>query len=326
MLTAPLLAFTVTVAVEPLVITALTRRGILDVPVGRSNHVAPTPRGGGIALVAGMLAGVVGSGETLAMLLFASVVIAAGVGLVEDVRGLSILSRLIGLALAAAVAALALITAGGSGVVLGMAVSLTLPWTLAVVNAVNFMDGIDGISAVTAIVGGGAYAVLGSQVDSATLQAMGLIVAAAGLGFAPYNVPRARVFLGDVGSYGLGAALSAISLLALVEGVPVVAATAPLAVYLADTGTTLLRRARAGEPWHLPHKQHVYQRLVALGLSHAKVSGFAGVTIAGCAGLGAISLLGAGIEISLAAAAAVLVVLAGYLASPRLWATKIGAL
>lgn len=89
---------------------------------------------------------------------------------------------------------------------------IAIPWTLVVVNAVNFMDGINGISAATAIVGGGAYGLFGQAAGIEALTILGTVVAAAGLGFAPYNLPRARVFLGDVGSYGIGAAFAAMSL------------------------------------------------------------------------------------------------------------------
>jgi UDP-N-acetylmuramyl pentapeptide phosphotransferase/UDP-N-acetylglucosamine-1-phosphate transferase len=110
---------------------------------------------------------------------------------------------------------------------------------VAVVNAVNFMDGINGISAVTGAVAGAAFAWLGAELDDRTLLVLGAAVAGASLAFLPWNAPRARVFLGDVGSYGLGAALAAGVCLALAAGSTPEAAVGPLALYLADTGTVL---------------------------------------------------------------------------------------
>jgi UDP-GlcNAc:undecaprenyl-phosphate/decaprenyl-phosphate GlcNAc-1-phosphate transferase len=123
--------------------------------------------------------------------------------------------------------------------------------------------------------------------------------------------------LGDVGSYGLGAAFAAMSLLAVTEGLRPEAAVAPLALYLADTGVTIARRVYAGEPWHLPHKRHVYQRLVALGLPHLTVSTMVAVLTAACGGLGVITLVGSN-PVRLTADVGILAVLAGYLALPRL--------
>jgi UDP-GlcNAc:undecaprenyl-phosphate/decaprenyl-phosphate GlcNAc-1-phosphate transferase len=324
-LAAAMIALGVTVVLESVVIRELTRRSILDLPVDRSSHTVPTPRGGGIAVMAGVLVGVLVTGDPLAVGLLAGILGAAAVGLLEDVHGAGVSTRLLLTTVAALALVVGLVFTGlPAGLTGGLIAALALPWTLAVVNAVNFMDGINGITAVTTVVVGASYAWLGGVSDHRSLTVLGLVVAAAGLGFAPYNAPRARVFLGDVGSYGLGAAFAAMSLLAVAGGLPLVAAVAPLAVYLADTGTTLLRRVRAGEPWRLPHKRHVYQRLVALGLPHTGVSAAVGVLTAGCAALGAVSRSGSSAT-SVGAGVALLGLLAAYLAAPRLVAARVAA-
>lgn len=313
-----ILAFAVVLALEPVTIRMLTRRAVFDVPSERSNHTVSTPRGGGVAVMVAVTAGVLVTGDAVAVSLLAGVLVAASVGALEDLRGLPIGPRL----LFTTVAALALLAAlaleglppGLRGV---LVVAIALPWTLALVNAVNFMDGINGISAATAIVGGGAYGLLGHVVGIEALTILGTVVAAAGLGFAPFNVPKARVFLGDVGSYGLGAAFAAMSLLAVSEGLPLEAAIGPLALYLADTGTTIVRRIRAGEQWYLPHKRHAYQQLVALGLPHVAVSLTVAMLTAICAALGAVSL-SESVPARAAADAVLLTVLGIYLAAPRL--------
>lgn len=317
MLAAVVTGFVVTVALEPVVISRLLKRSMVDVPGERSSHLVPTPRGGGLAVVAGIAGGVLVAREGTAAFLLPAVLIAASTGAVEDVRGLSIRARL----LLTAAAALALVAglvnqldvSSGDVVVLALAV----PWTLAVVNAVNFMDGINGISVATGVIAGGAYALFGLIADNDALTVLGAATAAAAAGFAPYNMPRARVFLGDVGSYGLGAALAALSVLAVLEGLPVEAAVAPLLIYLADTGWTLLRRLRAGEPLHLPHKRHIYQRLVAAGWPHLTVTAVVAVLTLACACLGAVSLY-AGPVVRLVALAALGAVVAVYLTLPRL--------
>lgn len=322
MLTPALLAFAVALALQPVLIRFLTRRALFDVPTDRSNHTVPTPRGGGIALMLGVVVGVIVAGEVVAISLLAGVLVAAGVGTLEDLRGVRIGLRLLltTIAALAILAALALqgLPTGLAGVLVAV---IAVPWTLAVVNAVNFMDGINGISAATAIVGGVAYALVGQAVEIPALTILGMVVAAAGLAFAPFNVPHARVFLGDVGSYGLGAAFAAMSLLAVSEGIPVEAAVAPVLLYLVDTGTTIVRRIRAGEQWYMPHKRHTYQRLVALGRSHVAVSAAVAILTAVCAALGAVSLSGS-VPARAAADAGLLMVLGIYLAAPRLLGAK----
>ncbi len=316
-ITAAVITFAGASFLQPLVINQLTRKSLLDAPSDRSSHTVPTPRGGGIAVMVGIVIGVLVASEKVAISLLAGVVFAAGVGMLEDLRGVRIGPRLLltTIAAIALLAALALqgLQPGFGGVVV---VVIAVPWTLSVVNAVNFMDGINGISAATAVVGGSAYSLFGWVADTPALTIWGLVVAAGGLAFAPFNVPRARVFLGDVGSYGLGAAFAAMSLLAVSQGLTFEAAIAPVALYLADTSTTIVRRIQAGERWYLPHKRHTYQRLVALGLSHVRVSAAVAMLTAVCAALGAVSLSGSALARA-AADVGVLFVLGGYLFSPR---------
>jgi len=134
------------------------------------------------------------------------------------------------------------------------------------------MDGINGISAMYAIVAGIAYAVVGVRYDLVVLTTVGAVIAVAALTFLPWNAGRARIFLGDVGSYGLGAGLGALAAYGALHNVPIEVLLAPLAVYLADTGWTLLRRVSRGEAWYRPHRTHAYQRLTNVGWSHRRVA------------------------------------------------------
>ncbi|MCA1721074.1 MAG: hypothetical protein LC779_08290 [Actinobacteria bacterium] len=167
------------------------------------------------------------------------------------------------------------------------------------------------------MVGGVTYALLGQHSGDAALTVVGASVAAASIAFAPWNVPTARVFLGDVGSYGLGAALAACAVLALTVRLPVEAAVAPLALYLADTGWTLLSRLLRKERWREPHRLHAYQRLIDTGLSHVAVSALVLLLTSALAVLGAVSLTG-GLAARAAALAGATVLAGIYLVSPRL--------
>jgi len=130
---------------------------------------------------------------------------------------------------------------------------------------------------------------------------------------------RARVFLGDVGSYALGAALALLAAWAVIRGIPPEAALGPLALYLADTAWTLQRRIRAGENWLEAHRTHTYQRLCDVGWSHQRVTLGTGAATAVLSLLGAVSLtphLGLRVAADLTAVG----LLAAYLRSPALLA------
>jgi UDP-GlcNAc:undecaprenyl-phosphate GlcNAc-1-phosphate transferase len=322
LLLVPLVAGVATSAVMPSVLRLLRARSILDHPTYRSSHRVPVLRGGGIAVVVGLVAGLLVATPPLrfcAGLLTAALAFGL-IGLTEDLFGIPPLRRFLLQSVAGSVVAVLL---AASGVTPLLLVSLVGLWIVSYTNAFNFMDGIDGISAAQALVAGISYAGLGAWAHKYIVIVGGLSAAGAAAGFAPWNVPVARVFLGDVGSYALGAFLATLGVLALRSGATVEAAAAPVAVYLADTGTTLLRRMRSGKAWYLPHRTHIYQRLTDLGWSHQHTAALVGAIAACCTGLGLATLNAAAVSRALADGA-LAVLLVGYLALPRL-ATRVPA-
>ncbi len=317
MLLAAVLAAGICTALLPLLVPALQRRAVLDHPGDRSSHTVPTPRGGGLAVATALCAAalVVEPGASTAIFAGA-VLLTAGIGLLEDLRGVPIAQRLAVHLIAGTLLATLLID-GLSPVAAVLVVLAVAVAAAAVVNAVNFMDGINGISAATGLAAGTAYAVTGAVLNDRPLAVVGAAVAAACVAFAPWNVPRARVFLGDVGSYGLGAALAGCAVLAVRAGAPPEAVVAPLTLYLGDTGTVILGRLRRRESLGQPHRLHAYQRLTDTGLSHPTVSGIVlGVTALLCV-LGLVSLTGPAPALRVAAGAAATAVLTAYLLLPR---------
>ncbi len=314
------IALAVTCATAPVVLAMLRRGQVLDHPSERSSHSTPVPRGGGVAPALGALVALTAAPSLQATQRWTLALTAAAfglVGLLEDVFGISALLRL-GVQFAAAGFAGVVLLDDVTGstlwrLVFGAAVVF---WLVAFVNAYNFMDGINGISVAQAVGAGATWLLVGTHADSPALTVGGAIVAAAALGFAPYNVPRARMFLGDVGSYFIGAWLAAVAVLGLRDGVPFEAVLAPLALYVADTGATLLRRALRGERWYLPHRDHAYQRLADAGWSHVQRSAFVAVCIVACGALGAVSL-GDLLPARVGADMAIVGVIGGYLCSPR---------
>lgn len=305
----------------PVVLRVLRRRRMIDVPNMRSSHVDPTPRGGGSALalpivVAALLSR--GMWPVRLGLLIAAVPMAL-LGLIEDARGIPIGRRFGGQILIGVLAVPFLLQGAHlTSVDSALAAVLGVVWLVAFVNAFNFMDGINGVAGAEVIVAGATYAWLGRGRFPVLVDG-GLIAAGAAVGFLPFNFPRARMFLGDVGSYLLGAWLAVLAALALRYRLGAVAAAAPLALYLGDTGITLLRRIVKGEQWRQPHRTHVYQRLVAAGWSHTTVTLVIAVVSAACSFLG-VAARGRPFSVQAGLGAAIVALVLGYVGLP--WLTR----
>jgi UDP-N-acetylmuramyl pentapeptide phosphotransferase/UDP-N-acetylglucosamine-1-phosphate transferase len=259
-----------------LLLPALRRHAVAK-PNARSSHVEPTPQGGGIAVVVATaivaLAAVTltsppGERAQLAWVLGAAALIAA-VGAVDDMRAMPVLPRLLLQALAVAMVIAALPAE--------LRVVPSLPWwierallalaALWFVNLVNFMDGIDWMTvAETVPIAGGIVAVgwLGALPSAGAVGALALLGAM--LGFAPFNRPVARLFLGDVGSLPIGLVLAWLLILLAGSGHVAAALLLPL-YYLADATLTLARRLLAGERVWQAHRTHFYQRATDGGFS-----------------------------------------------------------
>jgi UDP-GlcNAc:undecaprenyl-phosphate GlcNAc-1-phosphate transferase len=184
------------------------------------------------------------------------------------------------------------------------------------INVANFMDGLNGISGFHGVIAGLTFAAAGWLAGLPWLLTMGLVLAAGFAGFLPWNLRRRGAFLGDVGSYLLGGATAMTSFAALLAGVPVLATIGPMIIYFGDVGVTLVRRVRTGHKWDEPHKEHVYQRLNQLGLSHVAASGTTAVFSLAASVLGLASFFVAPIWwLALLALGLVLVVV--YMSLPR---------
>ncbi|WP_162915181.1 glycosyl transferase [Desertibaculum subflavum] len=256
----------------------LERRAVLDRPNPRSSHAAPVPRGAGLVVVPVAVAAWValnrGAGPdvvaaSLALLL-------AAISWLDDLRGLGVVLRLtVQVAVVGSALALlppdALVFQGALPLPADRAASFVL-W-LWFINLYNFMDGIDGLSGVaTTTVGAGAALALaiGGRGDGLVFEA--LVLAAVAIGFLAWNRPPARIFLGDVGSIGLGFLVGWVLLRLAIDGFWAAALLLPL-YHLGDATLTLaLRLARGDRVW-IAGRAHFYQRgAVALG-GHAPVLG-----------------------------------------------------
>ena len=262
------------------------RHELLDVPNQRSSHETPTPRGGGLAIVIGVvvawtvaaLSGVAAA-ETVFVLSSAGLIVAV-VGLVDDRAHVAARWRLLVHLVAACIVTLwsgglgdlqlpgQVIELGWGGAVLAL---LGIVW---MTNLFNFMDGIDGIAGVeSSSVAFGVAGLLwlsGHPGEAALLS----IVGAASLGFLAWNWPPAKIFMGDVGSSFLGFVLGAAAIATHAQGsLDIWAWLVVLGVFVVDATLTLARRIIRGERFYEAHRSHAYQHAARRLESHGAVTG-----------------------------------------------------
>ncbi|HEX7003929.1 MAG TPA: glycosyltransferase family 4 protein [Trueperaceae bacterium] len=259
-------------------------RRILDVPNGRSLHQAAVPRGGGLGFVTTILISLplmwffFPADSPLWLALLGSLPIAV-TGWLDDRFSLPASRRFLVHSLVAAWAVWML--GGLEGVRLGTieldlgAFGYPLAWLLVVwlINLYNFMDGIDGLAAGQAVLVGAVGALLASAGGNVGLAWFAALVAASCAGFLQWNLPPARIFMGDAGSGFLGYVFAVVALYSEASGgPPLLVWLLLLGVFVVDSTATLIQRWLAGERWYEAHRSHAYQRAVQLGFSHRFVT------------------------------------------------------
>ena len=262
------------------------QRQLLDVPNARSSHAVPTPRGGGVAIAAAVLAALPVLG-TLGALPWREVAAFGGaglavalVGVVDDHASVAARWRLLGHFFAAAwmlvlLGGLPPLLVFGRTLDLGLLghvlAALYIVW---MINLTNFMDGIDGIAAVETIsiaaAGAGLYLVARAP---AAPWPVAIVLAAATCGFLLWNWPPAKIFMGDAGSGFLGVMLAALSIQAAWLGPRLFWGWVILAgVFVVDATVTLLRRLARGERVYEAHRSHAYQHAAARRRAHKPIT------------------------------------------------------
>jgi UDP-N-acetylmuramyl pentapeptide phosphotransferase/UDP-N-acetylglucosamine-1-phosphate transferase len=244
--------------------SGLAARLAVDSPNARSLHSNPTPRGGGLFFLPWSIAGAFWMGGKPQIL---GMAVALGVlSLSDDRKGLPIHWRLTGHLAAALVAASAI----HPGSILGwFIVVLGIAW---MTNLYNFMDGSDGLAGGMAVIGFGCYAIAAWMAGDHQLSLVCWCLVAGTLAFLVFNVPPAKVFMGDVGSVPLGFLAAAIGFFGWREGIwPVWFPPLVFSFFIIDATATLLRRAVRGERVWEAHREHSYQRLIRSGWSHRRL-------------------------------------------------------
>lgn len=259
------------------------RIGMVDVPNARSSHTWPRPRGGGGAIVLVVLLSLVWTtGKQhlplkagLAWMLGA-LIIAAG-GLIDDLRGLSVRARMALQLIAAALllsasagsSTLPLLTSWALGPLAWILGTVMILWSI---NLFNFMDGIDGIAAAQGLFVTASAALLIQLAGGEPPIALLALAGACGA-FLLWNMPPAKIFMGDVGSAFIGFCLGALAFLPLGErGVTIWSWIVLNSLFFSDATVTLLTRLSRGQRPYEAHRSHVYQRLARRWGSHGAVT------------------------------------------------------
>lgn len=249
-------------------------------PNARSSHSVPTPQGGGAAVIAATIASVVisvslfgATADPTLLTIFAATILLACVGAYDDLRTMPVLPRLLLQAIAVGIVLAALPEGFRLVSVLPVWIEriLLLIGGLWFVNLVNFMDGLDWITVAEVFPVAAALALFGfyGQLPlDATLAALALCGAM--IGFAPFNRPVAKLFLGDVGSLPIGLLVGWCLLQLAGSGHLAAALLLPL-YYLADATITLLKRLARGEAIWIAHRSHFYQQATGNGFSVMQV-------------------------------------------------------
>lgn len=258
------------------------RRYALARPNARSSHTLPTAQGGGIAVVLSTLSCVAvalsyfGLSLTPSLLALTLATLAlAFLGAIDDIRPLPPMPRLLAQAVAMAFVLFALPASLRiiPDLPLWLERAFVLIGGLWFINLVNFMDGLDWMTVAEILPITMALAAFGLWGKLPTdISIVAAALAGAMIGFAPFNKPVARLFLGDVGSLPIGL-LTGWCLLNLAGQQHLTAAILLPLYYLADATLTLLRRARNGEAFWLAHRSHFYQRATTNGFTVKQVVG-----------------------------------------------------
>lgn len=280
------------------------RSGIMDSPNERSSHSRATPRGGGVGIVLPMLLALTAmllsssyDRRTVTVFMFV-VILLAIVGWLDDRYELHFLVRIVaqivaGIVVLSVIGSFEYLKIAGNTISLDfLAPVLTLLWFLWMTNLYNFMDGIDGIAAGQGAIAGCALGIWFTIHDDYVMALFSYVIMAASLGFLVWNWSPARIFMGDVGSSTLGGVFAVMALVAYkTHQIPFGAFLLLFGVFLADATVTLIKRILQGKAFWQAHREHLYQRAVIAGWSHAQVTTIAIITSVVMAILGTLEML-----------------------------------
>jgi UDP-GlcNAc:undecaprenyl-phosphate GlcNAc-1-phosphate transferase len=286
-------AFAITTGLTPAIRHVALRRGLVDARSGRKVHSRPIPRIGGVAIVIGFYApllGLVVAHTSMGGLLYTDPLVVAGLfgggvaiallGLWDDLRGLSARTKFVAqCAVGVAMYALgfqvrAVANPFGPAIDLGVvALPFTVIWIVGVMNALNLIDGLDGLASGVAFFAVATNFLVAFNRSEATMALLMVALAGAILGFLLFNFNPASIFMGDTGSMFLGFVLATSSVVTSQKGATAVAMLVPilaLGLPIMDTLLAMVRRFVTGRSLFSADDEHIHHQLIRLGYTHRR--------------------------------------------------------
>jgi UDP-GlcNAc:undecaprenyl-phosphate GlcNAc-1-phosphate transferase len=272
----------VVLALTPAAARLARRVGAVDEPSGRRIHLQPTPRLGGLALLAGFLAPVmlflpVDTGSRAIVL---GALLIALIGAVDDIWSLSPAVKLLGQLACAALPAAAGVTIDhvtlpflGVGDLGPAQYPLTMLWFVALVNMINFTDGMDGLAAGVSGLGATTFAIIAASLGRADPAIMAAALAGACAAFLVFNFHPAKIFMGDSGSMLLGFVIAGVAVDGVMKSAAAVAVVVPLivlAIPILDTSFVVMKRLKYRLPVYGADRTHFHHRFFTIGWSQRK--------------------------------------------------------
>ena len=327
MLLAMLVAAAVSFASTPMVKALACKVGAIDVPKdNRRMHKVPIPRMGGLAIFLAFLLSVLVFADIdrqMQGILLGSIMIVI-LGVLDDIMALKALPKLFVQIAAAGVAVWHGCTiqfvsnpnvfSEATYLNLGwLSIPVTIIWIVAITNAVNFIDGLDGLAVGVSAISTASLIVVALMVKEVNIAVILCALFGACLGFIPYNMNPAKIFMGDTGSTFLGYMLATVSIMGLFKFYAVISFAVPfliLGLPIFDTANAIIRRVAAGRSPMSPDRGHVHHKLIDMGFNQKQAVAIL-YAISATLGLTAVVLTSSGevkaIVLLLAVLAAILV-------------------
>ena len=268
----------------PVVRTLAFRVGAVDVPKdARRMHDHPIPRMGGLAIFFGFILSVLlflPLTEQLRGMLLGAVVIVI-LGIFDDIYALPAKPKFLVQILAALIAVLAgnrifflsnvnVFSADPYWYLGWLSIPISVFWIVGITNAVNLIDGLDGLACGVSTISSMTMLVIALMVSEPDVAVLMAALAGACLGFLPYNLNPARIFMGDTGSTFLGFILAVVSIQGLFKFYTIISFAVPflmLGLPIFDTTFAILRRLAKGQSPMTPDRGHIHHRLIDMGFS-----------------------------------------------------------
>jgi UDP-GlcNAc:undecaprenyl-phosphate/decaprenyl-phosphate GlcNAc-1-phosphate transferase len=272
----------IVLATTPLAARLAHRVGAVDLPSDRRIHREPTPRLGGVAILLGFLVPVLFflPEDSSARALVTGAVLICCLGAVDDVVGLSPAVKLAGQAACAAIPVASGLTIDhitlpflGVGDLGPGQYPLTIIWFVALVNMINFTDGMDGLAAGISGLGATTFAILAASLGRADPAILAAALAGACAAFLVFNFHPAKVFMGDAGSMLLGFVIAGVAVSGVMKSAAAIAVVAPLivlAIPILDTSFVIMKRIKHGLPIYSADRSHFHHRFFTIGWGQRK--------------------------------------------------------